>query len=246
MRFDEGPEEGDAFGAYLLALLDDPEGHPPELIERSDGLLMVGQTGLRYIEPPRETWSLERLPRGRVLDVGAGGGRVTLWLQEHGADAVALDISPGAIEVCRRRGCRSTFLGTVYDLAATTPEPFDGFAMLGNNLGLLGGREEAQRMLAAMATISRPGAVIVGTCLDPYQTDRPEHLALHEANRAAGRMGGQLRLRERYLRLADPWFEYLFMSVEELEGLLIGTPWRLEEHLGDEQGQYEALIRLMG
>ena len=246
MQFDEGPVEGDAFGAYLLAVLENPEAPPPELIERSDGLLSVGATGRRYLEPPREAWALERLAGRRVLDVGAGGGRVSLWLQDHGSEAVALDISPGAIEVCRRGGCRHTFEGTASDLVASGFGLFDGFAMFGNNLGLLASRDEAPRLLATLAVVAAPGAVIVGTCLDPYQTSDAVLLAYHAANRAVGRMGGQIRLRFRFGRLCSPWFDYLFMSTAELEELLWGTDWRLEDYLPDDRGQYEALLRFTG
>jgi 2-polyprenyl-3-methyl-5-hydroxy-6-metoxy-1,4-benzoquinol methylase len=47
-----------------------------------------------------------RYAKGRVLDVGAGAGRVSLHLQDRGQDVVAIDNSPRAIAVCRRRGVR--------------------------------------------------------------------------------------------------------------------------------------------
>ena len=56
--------------------------------------------------------------------MGAGAGRHALPLQESGREVVALDVSPGGVEVCRRRGVRETFTGTVFELAETGPEPF--------------------------------------------------------------------------------------------------------------------------
>lgn len=47
-----------------------------------------------------------RFVRGRVLDVGCGGGRVSLHLQERELEVVGIDSSPGAIAACRRRGVR--------------------------------------------------------------------------------------------------------------------------------------------
>jgi hypothetical protein len=38
----------------------------------------------------------------------AGGGRVELELQERSLDVVGIGSSPGAIEICRRRGCFET------------------------------------------------------------------------------------------------------------------------------------------
>ena len=67
--------------------------------------------------------------------------------------------------------------------------------MLGNNLGLLGGAEQAQRFLDALASKAAPGAVAIGETLNPYGTKDPDHLRYHDDNRALGRLPGQLRLR---------------------------------------------------
>ena len=42
-------------------------------------------------------------------------------------------------------------------------------------------------------------------------------------------MGGQIRMRVRYRKIKSPWFDYLFLSRDELVGLLEGTGWRLKE-----------------
>jgi SAM-dependent methyltransferase len=253
----ESPEVGDAFGASLLACWE--AGARPwtalELIERDDGFL-DGADAARYFTPPEgwerlDRWACDQA-RGRVLDVGAGAGRATLHLQETGREAVALDVSPLALEVCRRRGVRQTVAGTVADLAAQGAPggpAFDAFVLLGNNLGLLGGVAEAPRFLGTLAALAAPGAVLLGRGMDPYRTTAPEHLAYHERNRARGRLPGQIRMRVRYRGLATPWFDYLFATPDELAPLLAGTAWRLEhvEREVDESGArgagYVALMR---
>lgn len=72
--------------------------------------------------------------RRRVLDIGAGAGRVALSVQTLGLDVVALDVSRGAIEVCAARGVRNVFHGSMTDLFATALEEFNTFVLAGNNL----------------------------------------------------------------------------------------------------------------
>lgn len=207
---DERLGTGDAFGQILerCHASNGAFGVAFELVERSDGHLGVGDAA-RYFVGPGE-WSETsqfafEQARGRVLDVGAGAGRVSLALQDAGDEVVALDVSAGATAVCRERGVRHVFTGTVFDLVASRPGLFDTFFMLGNNLGLPGGAEQAPVLLDALASMATPGARIIGETLDPYQTTRSEHLAYHEENRRLGRLGGQLRLRVRHLQLTTPW-----------------------------------------
>ena len=42
--------------------------------------------------------------KGAVLDLGAGAGRHSLYLQNRGHEVTAVDVSPGAVAVCLARG----------------------------------------------------------------------------------------------------------------------------------------------
>ena len=107
-----------------------------------------------------------------MLDIGVGAGRTALELQRRGMAVTGLDTSPGAIEIARRRGLRDTVLNTV-DGYARAAARYDTFLLLGNNLGLLEGRERAPVFLAALARLANPGARIIAQGTDPYGTTRP-------------------------------------------------------------------------
>ncbi|SCE85114.1 class I SAM-dependent methyltransferase [Micromonospora mirobrigensis] len=238
------PTVGDVFGemirdAYAVATGIGPRplvgGRLPrpviEIIERDDGLVNGAPTEHYLAGPadwqPYDHRAVDRV-RGRTLDVGVGAGRIALHLQERGVPVVGLDTSLGALRVCRHRGLRDVVHGTV-DQHVADGHRYDTFLLLGNNLGLIEGRERAPAFLAALAALARPGAQVVAHGTDPYGTTDPVHTGYHERNRRRGRLGGQLRLRLRYRQLGTEWFDYLVCSVEELAELVHGTPWRLTD-----------------
>lgn len=225
------PDTGDAFGLALTDRLDRRPVHAV-VIERDDGLV-EGEQADYFASPDewdeRDRWILDRA-HGRVLDVGAGAGRAALAIQQRGHEVLALDVSPGAIDVCRRRGVARTLCGRIDDVQAAD-SAFDTFLFLGNNLGLLESRERGIVWLRTLACLGGPGAVIVGAGLDPYGTDDPVHLTYHEGNRQRGRMAGQITIRVRYRRLATEWFDLLWTSPDELEQLARAAGWRISEIL---------------
>jgi SAM-dependent methyltransferase len=217
-----------------------------EIVERDDGLI-DGSPAARYLGGPDEWQPFDRraLDRmdGTTLDIGTGAGRLALALQDKGINVVALDISPGAVEVARERGVRHAVCATVDDHAGGD-QRYDCFALFGNNLGLIESRERAPAFLAALAAMARPGARIVAQGTDPTGTTDPLHRAYQERNRAAGRLAGQLTIRIRHRDLASEWFTYLLCTPDELGELIRDSAWRLEEIDDAEAPQYVATLRL--
>jgi len=220
------PQLDDAFGAALIARLDGAD--PSIVMERDDGHVDVDTSDYfaDVTEDPLWSWISNRI-EGRVLDIGAGAGRASTRLQTEGFDVVALDVSPGCTEVCRRRGIESTFEGTIEQLAASRHEAFDTLLAIGNNLGLLGTPDAAGAFLDSARSVGSSDVRIVGTMLDPYVTDDPLHLAYHEDNRRSGRLAGEVRLRVRYRNLATDWFSLLWVSVDELEEVCARHGWHV-------------------
>lgn len=233
---------GDAFGEALLEYFEE-RGPGAHVIERDDGLV----EGMSSVEPyfggPDGLAEIERQAiesiGGRVLDIGAGAGRFSLAAQARGADVVALDDSAGAIEVCRRRGVDRVINESFHTYHPD--ERFDTFLMMGHNLGLLA--PDPIRSLDRLAAMATPGAIVLGTSLDPYATEEPAHLEYHRANRARGRRGGHLVLRVRTKRLIGPWFDYLFSTFSELSDLASQCGWEATK-LGEDEVRYLAALTL--
>jgi SAM-dependent methyltransferase len=226
------PSVGDAFGAALLACLESgiEPGAVPEVVERDDGLISVSDIA-RYFSPPRGAqaeWIIERAA-GRVLDIGAGAGRYALALQERGLAVTALDISAGALEVCRRRGVNATFHGTLTDFADSTTERFDTLLLMGANLGLLGAPADTPGFLHALTQLAAPHGRVLAEGSDGGATDDPIHLNYHEASARAGLPRHLVRLRVRHRDIATEWFDYLRPDLEELSRLIESSDWAISD-----------------
>lgn len=235
--------EQDGYGALLLALLGGESS--PEIVEREDGFITAGSIGPAVYLAPFRKWPPHlrrgmRFVRGRVLDVGAGAGRVALHLQERGHDVVAIDVSPGAVEVCRRRGVKDVREVSIDDVDQSLG-PIDTVVMYGNNFGLFASAAKAKRLLRRFHRLTTERGRIVAETRDVRTTDDPAHLRYQKQNRRRGRLPGQIRIRVRYRDKSTPWFDYLMVGRDELEELLDGTGWHLARTL-DSDDTYVAVI----
>ena len=153
----------DSQDAYDHQLYDFYKGRPVvEVVERDDGLIDPSETLPKYYLSEYEDWTprekiASRYVRGRVLDVGSGGGRWSLFLQKKGHDVLGIDISPLAVKVCKERGLRNVMVRSISEVDSSLGK-FDTILMMRNNFGLFGNPKQAHRLLKRFQEITNPGA----------------------------------------------------------------------------------------
>jgi SAM-dependent methyltransferase len=233
----------DAFGH---ALLDCYQGKEAQIvIERDDGNLDVSAEPEIYFQEYGEWRVYEqkamKLVSGRVLDLGSGAGRHSLYLQSLGHDVLALDNSPLAIEVVKSRGVQNSVVLPVTQVCSKLGV-FDTILMMGNNFGLVANRRRARWLFRRFHSITSGEAKIIATSLDPHTTDDPVHLAYHRWNRQRGRLVGQVRIRVRYRNYIGSWFDYLLVSREDMEELIDDTGWQVRRVITSDEPVYAAII----
>ncbi len=179
-----------------------------EIVERDDGFI-EDYAGPRTYFSEYENWAPRekvaiRAARGRVLDIGCGAGRHSLYLQKKRQRVLGVDVSPLAIRVCKLRGLRHARLLDITQLGPRLGR-FDTILMLGNNFGLFRNRSQARSLLRRFLSMTTPGAKIIAESLDIYKPPvEPHHRRYHMLNKRRGRMPGQVRIRVRYRGFATP------------------------------------------
>ncbi len=236
-------KQQDAFGHEIYDYFTKKRGY--EIVERDDGYFDLS-TGPRPYFNEYPEWQLHekqamKYVQGRVLDIGCGAGRHSLYLQKRGFDVLGIDNSPKAVRVCRMRGLRKTRLLSVTGITARLGK-FDTIIMFGNNFGLFGSFERARWLLKRFYNSTSEQGRIIAESRDPYNTNLPEHLRYHQRNRNKGRMSGQIRIRVRYQHYATPWFDYLMVSQTEINKILRGTGWMVKKFLTSRSAMYIAFI----
>lgn len=113
--------------------------------------------------PKLEQAALKRCGK-KVLDVGAAAGCHSLWLQEHGHEVTALEQSPGACEVMRRRGIRKVVEADFFKWES--PERYDTILMLMNGLGIGQDLEGTIRLLEKAKSLLKPSGELLGDSSD--------------------------------------------------------------------------------
>jgi len=216
-----------------------------EIVEREDGFISattnISTYFALYEEWPDHHKESIKFVHGRVLDIGCGAGRHTLYLQRQGFEVTAVDNSPKAIELCRLRGVKDARILPITKISPHI-EPFDTIIMIGNNFGLFANPQRAKRLLRRFYNLTFSGGTIIAESNDPYQTQNPDHLAYHEFNHQRDRMQGQIRLRVRHRKYKSPWIDYLLVSKEEMKDIVSNTGWQIDRFIDSDTSMYIAIL----
>jgi len=112
--------------------------------------------------PIQEQEALRRCS-GKILDVGAGAGVHSLWLQDHGYEVDALEISPLSCETMRKRGIKNILL---QDINLVTDRHYDTILLLMNGAGIAQTLPGLERLLLHLKTLLNPGGKILADSSD--------------------------------------------------------------------------------
>ena len=110
---------------------------------------------------------------GKVLDIGAGAGSHSLYLQnEKKLEVLALDNSPKSVEVCQLRGVKKVFCSDILDFPTQT---FDTIMLLMNGTGIFETLDRIDIYLEKLySLINDNGQILIDSTDILYMYDRDE------------------------------------------------------------------------
>lgn len=110
---------------------------------------------------------------GKVLDVGAGAGSHSLYLQnKRNLDVTALDISPKSIEICKARGVKNA---VCEDFLKFSEGKFDTILLLMNGTGIFQSLEHIDQYLQKLKNlISENGQILIDSTDILYMYDQDD------------------------------------------------------------------------
>lgn len=202
---------------------------------RDDGYRRPDSIGW-YFATYRDFLKIEKaalkFARGRVLDVGCGAGRHSLYLQRKGLRVTAIDASPRVAAMASARGVRDVRVASACERLPFGRGEFDTVLLFGNNLGMCGSREGTARFFRELARVTKANARILATSRAPG-TFRAQHRGYWNQRLEQGKEMGVIRLRLEFRGKSMREFDWFFIAPSALMELAWETGWQVIQVFGD-------------
>ncbi|MHA7060017.1 class I SAM-dependent methyltransferase [Aquimarina sp. M1] len=178
-----------------------------------DDIIPIPYLFRRYKEMPKIEQNALDLCYGNVLDVGCGAGSHSLFLQEEKRLNVhAIDISTGAIEICKKRGVSNA---TVQDIFYLKEVQYDTLLFLMNGSGIIGKLDKIDRFFSKIKKLLKPnGQILIDSSDISYLFSEEDGSFWVDAS--AGYYG-EMQYKLRYKKVASDWFDWLYIDYNTLQ-----------------------------
>ncbi len=177
-----------------------------------DDVLPIPYLFRSYKKMPKLEQKALDLAFGKVLDVGCGAGSHSLYLQnEKALDVKAIDISKGAVEVCKKRGIKHA---EVLDVIKETTQ-FDTILLLMNGTGVFQELNQVTKYLSHLKSLLKTnGQVLIDSSDIIYMYEAEDGGYLFNEN---GNYYGELEYYVNYKDEKEEPFKMLYLDFRLLK-----------------------------
>ncbi len=155
------PPDKDPMGTALLDYLNG--NHEENITVKSsiteDDVIPVNYLFRNFTEMPIMEQAALKECKGKILDVGAGSGSHTLYLQKKGFDIHGIDISEGSCRCCKNRGVKNIINVDFFSLSDN--EKYDTLLMMMNGIGFVGSVANLDTFFRKAKQLLNPGGQIL-------------------------------------------------------------------------------------
>lgn len=187
--------------------------------------------------PPLEKKALN-LCRGQILDVGAGAGAHSVYLQEKGFNVTALENSELCCEVLRSRNIRQVVQQNIFDFKSST---FDTILLLMNGTGIAGTLPGLNRLIEHLKLLLNPNGQILIDSSDLIYLYEDKGSAMIDL--VSPGYYGELIFQTEYRDSRSKPFPWLYIDVDSLTQLIEKNKLKLEKVYYGQHFDYLAHIK---
>ncbi|MFD2564625.1 class I SAM-dependent methyltransferase [Aquimarina rubra] len=203
-----------------------------------DDIIPVPYLFRTYAEMPEIEQKALDLCYGDILDVGCGAGSHSLVLQENRKLNVhAIDISAGAIKICKKRGITNA---TVQDVFNMEEEQYDTLLFLMNGSGIIGKLTNIDHFFSMIKKLLKPnGQILIDSSDISYLFAEEDGSFWVDAS--AGYYG-EMQYKLKYKNKESDWFDWLYIDYNTLQNAANAHGFLCELVLEGENNDYLAKL----
>ena len=240
----------DLFGKAILDF--QTNNSPEDLVTETNiseaDYMSVAYLFRNYNYMPKLEKEAMQLSKGKILDVGCGGGSHSLFLQEKGFDVTAIDISANVIKACKLRGVQNARVQNLLEVSTDTSESelakqkFDTILLLMNGTGIFGTLSKTSNHLQKLKSLLNPnGQILIDSSDIIYMYDENENGSFSVP---ADQYYGELIFTISYKGETDKPFPWLYLDYNTLQNAAYANGLQCELILEGEHFDYLARLTL--
>ncbi|WP_295202116.1 class I SAM-dependent methyltransferase [uncultured Chryseobacterium sp.] len=179
------------------------------------------------------------LCRGKVLDIGAGAGSHSLYLQnEKGLDVTALDISSKSIEICKARGLQQAVCGNMLQFPE---QEFDTIVLLMNGTGIFQSLQVIDIYLKKLySLLEKNGQILIDSTDIIYMFDADEDGGVYIP---AEGYYGELDYIVHYKGQSEDPIKWLYLDFNTLKNAAEHNGFKIEKVMQEEDSYLAKLTK---
>lgn len=162
--------------------------------------------------------------KGKVLDVGAGAGCHSLYLQNNGIDVTAIELSSLCCEVMHKRGIKKVVNSNVYSYQN---EKFDSIILLMNGIGISGSLKQLSSLLKHLKSLlNNDGVILLDSSDLIYLFQEDDGSVIFDLN--SKKYYGEIDYQIKYKNIIGEPFSWIFTDSVMLEDVAKKNGFRTE------------------